>query len=254
MPPPSVVRGIVNIAGADRGFFMYRKKTESKTIVITGCSRGLGRALVDEFVAAGHAVAGCSRSETAMQALAESYPDGHDFQVLNVSDEADVARWAKSVLESVGVPDLLINNAGLINEPAPLWKVSSEEFQQLMMVNVAGVHHTIRYLLPHMITAGNGVIVNLSSGWGRSVSPDVAPYCASKWAIEGLTRALAEELPDGLAAIAVNPGVIDTRMLRQAWGERAGGYRTPQQWARQAAPYLLGLNASHSGQPLTVPG
>ncbi len=233
---------------------MNRKNTETRTIVVTGCSRGLGRALVDEFVAAGHTVAGCSRSTEGMQALAESFPEGHHFQALDVSDEAAVERWSGVVLESVGVPDLLINNAGLINEPAPLWKISTEEFQKLMMVNVTGVHHTIRHLLPHMIEAGRGVIVNLSSGWGRSVSPDVAPYCASKWAIEGLTRALAEELPDGLAAIAVNPGVIDTRMLRQAWGERAGGYRTPQQWARQAAPYLLGLNASHSGQPLTVPG
>lgn len=233
---------------------MDQRKNEPRTIAITGCSRGLGRALVDEFVAAGHTVAGCSRSAEQVQELAEAYPQGHDFRQVDVGDDAAVAEWSATVLESVGVPDLLINNAGVINRPVPLWEISAEEFQHLLDINVAGVHHVIRHLLPSMIEAGKGVIINLSSGWGRSVSTNVAPYCASKWAVEGLTRALAEELPDGLAAIPVNPGVIDTQMLRKTWGEGAGGYRTPQQWARQAAPYLLGLNASHSGQPLTVPG
>lgn len=229
-------------------------ETEPRTIAITGCSRGLGRALVDEFIAAGHAVAGCSRSDEHMQELARLHPRGHDFRVLDVSDAAAVARWSDAVLDSVGVPDLLINNAAIINRPVPLWEISTEEFQQLLSINVTGVHTVIRQLLPPMMAAGKGVIVNFSSGWGRSVSTNVTPYCASKWAIEGLTRALAEELPEGLAAIPVSPGVIDTQMLRKTWGEAAGGYRTPQQWARQAAPYLLGLNASHSGQPLTVPG
>ena len=233
---------------------MDYRKNKPRTIAITGCSRGLGRALVDEFVAAGHTVAGCGRSAEPIQELAQLYPHGHDFRQVDVGDDVAVAEWSASVLESVGVPDLLINNAGIINRPVPLWEISAEEFQQVLDINVAGVHHVIRHLLPSMIEAGRGVIINLSSGWGRSVSTNVAPYCASKWAVEGLTRALAEELPDGLAAIPVNPGVIDTQMLRKTWGDGACGYRTPQQWARQAAPYLVGLNASHSGQPLTVPG
>ena len=68
-------------------------------------------------------------------------------------------------------------------------------------VNVGGVANVIRHFVPPMVSAGRGVIVNLSSGWGRSVAANVAPYCCTKWAIEGLTRALAEELPQGLAAI-----------------------------------------------------
>lgn len=233
---------------------MGHKQIESRTIAMTGCSRGLGRALVDEFSAAGHTVAGCSRSETDIQDMAASLPSQHYFRKVDVSDDTAVAEWSDALIEAVGVPDLIINNAAVINEPSPLWEVPADDFQQLLSINVAGVHHVIRHLLPHMIDAGRGVIVNFSSGWGRSVSPLVAPYCASKWAIEGLTRALAEELPDGLAAVPVSPGVIDTQMLRTVWGEEAGGCRTPAQWARQAAPYLLGLNASHSGQPLTTPG
>jgi NAD(P)-dependent dehydrogenase (short-subunit alcohol dehydrogenase family) len=104
-----------------------------------------------------------------------------------------------------------------------------------------------------MIKAGRGVIVNLSSGWGRSVSPEVAPYCASKFAVEGMTRALAAELPDGLAAIPLNPGVINTDMLQSCWGDDAAQYPSPKEWAERAVPFLLGLNRKDNGQSLSVP-
>jgi NAD(P)-dependent dehydrogenase (short-subunit alcohol dehydrogenase family) len=96
------------------------------------------------------------------------------------------------------------------------------------------------------------VIVNFSSGWGREAAARVAPYCASKWAVEGLTQALSQELPPGLAAAAVNPGVIDTDMLRSCWGGSAGSCPSPEAWAATAAPFLLSLNAAHNGQALTV--
>jgi NAD(P)-dependent dehydrogenase (short-subunit alcohol dehydrogenase family) len=98
-----------------------------------------------------------------------------------------------------------------------------------------------------------GVIVNFSSGWGRSTSPEVAPYCASKWAIEGLTQALAQELPPGMAAVPLNPGIIDTDMLRSCFGEGAAGYPSPEEWAQVAVPFLLGLGSKDNGKPLTVP-
>jgi NAD(P)-dependent dehydrogenase (short-subunit alcohol dehydrogenase family) len=97
------------------------------------------------------------------------------------------------------------------------------------------------------------VIVNISSGWGRSTSPEVAPYCTTKWAVEGMTQALAQELPAGLAAVAVNPGVINTDMLRTCWGGAAGQYEDPDAWARRAVPFLLDINADQSGRALSVP-
>ena len=104
-----------------------------------------------------------------------------------------------------------------------------------------------------MISTGRGVVVNFSSGWGRSTDAGVAPYCASKWAIEGLTRALAQELPKGMAAIPLNPGIIDTDMLRQSFADAAGNYPSPEEWARRAAPFLLKLAARDNGRPLDVP-
>jgi NAD(P)-dependent dehydrogenase (short-subunit alcohol dehydrogenase family) len=152
----------------------------------------------------------------------------------------------------IGVPDLLINNAALMNDPAPLWAIPAEKFAQVINVNVIGVTNVIRAFVPAMVERKKGVVVNLSSGWGRSVSPEVAPYCASKWAIEGLTKALAEELPPGMAAVPLNPGVIDTAMLRQCWAEGAAGHIRPEAWAEAAAPFLLKLGPKDNGKSLTV--
>ena len=116
------------------------------------------------------------------------------------------------------------------------------------------VHLVIRAFLPAMIRRDIGVVVNISSGWGRSTSPEVAPYCATKWGIEGLTSALAQELPAGLAAVALNPGIIDTRMLRSCFGEGAASYPSPEEWAKASVPYLASLDTRHNGMALTIPG
>jgi NAD(P)-dependent dehydrogenase (short-subunit alcohol dehydrogenase family) len=171
-----------------------------------------------------------------------------------VAQAVKVQLWAERVLGGGRAPDLLINNAGVINEPAPLWEVPADKFNQLLAVNVSGVANVIRSFVPPMVARKQGVIVNLSSGWGRSVSPEVAPYCASKWAIEGLTKALAEELPPGMAAVPLNPGAIDTDMLRQCWADGAAAYPKAAPWAEQAAPFILQLGAKDNGRSVSVGG
>ena len=103
-----------------------------------------------------------------------------------------------------------------------------------------------------MIDSDRGVVVNMSSGWGRSTSPEVAPYCASKFAVEGLTLALSQELPPGLAVVAVSPGVVDTDMLRSCWGDSAAASPSPEAWAIGATDFLLSLNTGHNGESLSV--
>jgi NAD(P)-dependent dehydrogenase (short-subunit alcohol dehydrogenase family) len=169
-----------------------------------------------------------------------------------VTQVTKVELWAERVIGLLGVPDLLINNAALMNNPAPLWKVPADEFAKLVNVNITGVANVIRAFVPAMVERKKGVIVNFSSGWGRSVSPEVAPYCASKWAIEGLTKALAEELPSGIAAVPLNPGVIDTDMLRQCWADGASSYPKAEAWAKVAAPFILKLGAKQNGQSVSV--
>ena len=91
--------------------------------------------------------------------------------------------------------------------------------------------------------------------WAAEIkTPETDSTIALKWGIEGLTAALAQELPAGLAAVALNPGIIDTRMLRSSFGESAGSYPTPAEWAKVAVPYLASLGTRDNGKSLTVPG
>ncbi|PZD75271.1 3-oxoacyl-[acyl-carrier-protein] reductase FabG [Acaryochloris thomasi RCC1774] len=225
----------------------------AKRIVLTGVTKGLGQALTDGLIDAGHTLLGCGRSAEAIAHLSQQYPAPHQFTVVDVAQADQVVTWANELLGQSEAPDLLLNNAGLVNSPAPLWEISDSEFTQVTDVNLRGVANTIRSFVPAMIDRGQGVIVNFSSGWGRSTSPDVTPYCATKWAIEGLTQALAQELPKGLATVALNPGIINTEMLQTCFGNHAAAYPTTEQWGRAAVPFILRLSAQHNGQSLTVP-
>jgi NAD(P)-dependent dehydrogenase (short-subunit alcohol dehydrogenase family) len=221
-------------------------------IVITGITRGLGRALAEHYIAAGHTVIGCGRTSEGILDLRFSHQAPHEFAVLDVADTMKVELWAEKVLGVHGAPDFLINNAALMNDPAPLWEVPADKFSRLIDVNIKGVVNMIRAFVPAMVKAKKGVIVNFSSGWGRSVSPKVAPYCASKWAIEGLTKALAEELPEGMAAVPLNPGIINTAMLQQCWSGEAETYPKAEVWAKKAGPYILSLGTKNNGQSVNV--
>ncbi len=221
-------------------------------ILITGASKGLGRALADFYMAAGHTVIGCGRDPEKILDLRFAAAAPNRFDIVDVAQASKVDVWHESVSASHGAIDLLINNAAIINRPAPLWEVPSAEFARLVDINITGTFNVIRAFLPEMIAAGRGVVVNLSSGWGRSTSPEVAPYCASKYAIEGLTQALAQELPDPLAAIPLSPGVIATDMLRTCWGDDANTYPTAEEWVKEAGPFILQLGRKDNGRSLSV--
>lgn len=228
-------------------------KTSHLRIVLTGVTRGLGRAMAEQFIEQGHTVLGCGRSESELGHLRQRFGPPHDFAAVDVTRGDKVRAWADHLLAEHGAPDLLLNNAAVINANAFLWEVPDDEFDRLIDINIKGVANVLRCFIPAMIARGSGVIVNFSSGWGRSTSPEVAPYCASKFSIEGLTQALAQELPSGLAAIPLNPGIIDTDMLRSCFGEEAGQYPSAEEWAKRAVPFILKLGRRDNGQSLSVP-
>ena len=225
----------------------------ARTIVITGITRGIGRGLVEEFDRLGHKIIGCGRSVDQVSELQNALGSDHHFSAVDVTDDALVADWASKMLQAHGAPDLLINNAAIINRNSPLIDVPVAEFDAVIDINIKGVANVSRHFVPAMIERNHGVIVNLSSGWGRSTSPDVAPYCATKWAIEGLSKAMADELPSGLACVPLSPGVVNTEMLQSCFGGGADTARKPDAFAKVAAPFLLALGPKDNGKSLTVP-
>jgi NAD(P)-dependent dehydrogenase (short-subunit alcohol dehydrogenase family) len=209
--------------------------------------------MTEEFIRLGRVVLGCGRSEKEIAQLQKQFSAPNDFAAVDISDDAQVANWARRILSENDPPDLLLNNAALINRSAPLWQITENEFSDVIDVNIKGVANVIRHFVPAMIKRGRGIIVNFSSGWGRSADAEVAPYCATKWAIEGLTQSLAQELPPGIAAVPLNPGIINTDMLHSSFGSSASGYPSPDEWAKIAVPFLLKINVAQNGKPLTVP-
>ncbi|KAL7237900.1 hypothetical protein ACSBR2_004075 [Camellia fascicularis] len=237
-----------------------------RTVLITGVSRGLGKALALEIAKRGHTVIGCSRSQENLNSLqadlsssssssSHSNPsssDKHLFMNVDVRSNSSVEELARAVVEKKGVPDIIVNNAGTINRNNRIWEVPVEEFDAVIDTNIKGVANMLRHFMPLMIESKQGIIVNMSSGWGRSAAAQVAPYCASKWAVEGLTRSVAKELPSGMAIVALNPGVINTDMLASCFGSSAALYQTPESWAPKAATMILNLTMADNGASLTV--
>ncbi|NNJ25400.1 SDR family oxidoreductase [Alienimonas chondri] len=236
--------------------------SDPKLIALTGCTRGIGRALAERFAAEGHVICGCGRSEERLNELRAVLRPPHRFARVDVTREDQVDRWSDAVFQEAGVPDLLIHNAGLINDVAPLWKVSAARCNAVLAVSVGAGASLARHFLPRMIDASrtdsrNRTVVMFSSGWGRSASAGVAPYNAAKFGVEGMTKALAQDLegvaPGRFCAVPFSPGVVETDMTRGNWGEEAESFADPADFAERAVPFLLGLTPEQTGESVTVP-
>lgn len=219
------------------------------TFVITGVTSGLGQALTTRLLAEGHRVYGCARRPNPVPgAISERFA----FRQLDILDRAAVVAWAREVTADSAV-DVLVHNAAVMHPSAPLWEIDAKQLDAVLDINIKGSFHVLGAFAPAMVEAGRGLIITLSSGAGRRGIAGISGYCASKWAIEGLTKALAEDLPAPLAAVPLAPGVIDTPMLRINFGEAAAQYQKPEAWAVRASAFIQGLNRTHNGQSLIVP-
>ena len=134
---------------------MTRGKSEGKVVVITGVARGLGQAMALEFASHGHRMIGCSRNEKKLLELTEKLGDGHSLSVVDVTDDDAVAVWADESVEAFGAPDLLLNNAAVINRNKFLWELYASEFDEVVDINIKGVANVIRHFLPTMATASH---------------------------------------------------------------------------------------------------
>ncbi|HDR5351646.1 SDR family NAD(P)-dependent oxidoreductase [Bacillus sp. PIC28] len=231
-----------------------KRKEISKSVIITGVTQGLGRAMVDRFHELGWNIYGCGRSKDKIEELKKQYSKIHDFQVIDVSDSQQVNNWANYILNTHTAPDMIINNASIVNQNAQLWKITAQEFENVMNVNVNGVVNVIRVFVPAMVARKEGIIINMSSSWGREGEAELAPYCASKFAIEGITKSMALELPHGMAVVALDPGgSISTPMLKSCAPQYINESPTPETWSHKAIEYILNITIDKNGDSLTCP-
>lgn len=184
-----------------------------KTVLITGASRGIGAACARKFAAEGCRVAiNYSQSRQQAEALAEEL--GGIAVRADVADPVQVQKMVDTVLDKFCQLDILVCNAG-VSHVGLLSDMTDAEWRRIFAVNVDGVFHCCRAVIPHFVHRKSGRIVTVSSMWGQVGASCEAAYSASKAAVIGLTRALAKELgPSGISANCVAPGVIDTDMNR----------------------------------------
>lgn len=187
-----------------------------KTVLITGASRGIGRACAVRFAKAGYQVAiNYNQSEQAAITLMEELCAlGHKARIFqaDISDAAQANQLIEDVTARFGMIDVLVNNAGIAQQKL-FCDITDEDWRAMMDVNVSGVFYTCRAALPQMIRRKAGRIINLSSIWGITGASCEVHYSASKAAVIGLTKALAKEVgPSGITVNCVAPGAVDTDM------------------------------------------
>lgn len=187
------------------------------TAVVTGASRGIGRAIALRLAEAGADLALWARDADALQRVAEEVTTAgaraHSI-VCDVTDSAAVERAAELTRRALSPVTVVVNNAGAVLRK-PTVTITDAEWRRVIAVNLDGTFHVTRAFLPDL-TRATGRIINISSIAGREGTALLAAYCAAKHAVVGLTRALAEELRTAKVSVnAICPGSVDTVMLRE---------------------------------------
>lgn len=185
----------------------------NKKVLVTGASRGIGRAIATAYAAAGYDVyMTCLHSEDVLRALAKELTEAYGVSAsVFIGDMGEVS-FVEEVFRHIPALDVLINNAG-ISYVGLLSDMSVSEWQRVMNTNLNAVFYTCRLAIPLMLSKKNGRIINISSVWGNVGASMEAAYSASKGGVNSLTKALAKELaPSNIQVNAIACGAIDTDM------------------------------------------
>ncbi|MBT5237318.1 SDR family oxidoreductase [Candidatus Peregrinibacteria bacterium] len=212
-------------------------------IIVTGASRGIGKALVSVLSEAGATVIGCARTES------------DTIRAVDVSNPEEMDALVKSVIAEHGKLDVLINNAGVIHQYAPLEEISLEDFKQCIDINLNSVFYGMRSALLHMKNNNSGTIINIASMAATVAHPRISAYNASKFGVLGLTQTAAKELDDIYSKVrlySVSPGGVDTDMRTELLGDEATKSQSPEVIAKVIIDTLTDTLPANNGDNIQV--
>ncbi len=223
-------------------------KLANKVCVISGASRGIGRAVAKRFAEEGAVVCICARHVELLRAVSleiMSVGGKSFFEQTDISDERQVEEFLSMCGANFGAIDVMVNNAGILGPRAPLSQYPSQEWDKVLSVNLSGLFFMTKHALPFFRGAG-GSIINVSSSVGKIAKPNWGAYGVSKFATEGFTSALAEELrPRNIRVNAVNPGAVATEMRHQAFPDEDRRTLKKPEEILEAFVYLASDDSQH---------
>jgi 3-oxoacyl-[acyl-carrier protein] reductase len=204
------------------GLAMNAIDLKNRTAIVTGGARGIGFAIARRILASGASVvlwdvdaAALDKAGAALQRESDSNDRVH-AAVVDVTNDAAIARAVAADLGELGKIDILVNNAGITGGNAPLWELAPEVWRQVVEINLIAPYLTCRAVAPHMARAGYGRIVNIASIAGKEGNPNASHYSASKAGLIALTKSLAKELAaTGVLVNCVTPAAAKTELFAQ---------------------------------------
>lgn len=229
-----------------------------RVVLVTGASSGIGAATAEAFARAGAAVALTGRNIEELEKIAASLRASGgkvNFSHLDVTNRAEVFDVIYKVAGQLGKIDILVNNAG-IGQCLPIEEVSEADTQRIIDTNVMGVIHCTQAVVPIMRKQGGGQIVNVASTVGHKGVPFLSMYCATKFAVRGLTESLRLELQrDRIEVIGVSPGTTDTNFFKRATTNDKGWWlKAPHKSsAASVARSILSACARHKREVVLTP-
>ena len=227
-------------------------KLEDKTVIVTGSGRGIGKYIAKRLGREGANIVVTSRTAEDIEKTCNEINDEGGNAIFikgDVTREDDVKNVINSTIEKFGKVDVLVNNAGA-GMRKYIWETKAEEFEEIMNVNVKGILFYMKHVIPEMERHG-GLIINISSGAGKAGIPTLSVYCASKFAVIGLTEAAAQEVGRNVKIVALCPASVDIGMFKRLFPEEKAALE-PEEVAQKIVDICMHPEKYDSGQSIEL--